>query len=164
VAAQDELERQGAQGLSVALQVLGDPGVGPFAKMHAVWVVAHLGGPDRVSNLFAIADAAGDSRVRAQAVRAIADLCDPSLADSAQARSRKTADVARRLTELVQDREPVVLMEVIVALGRLRWEGTADWLRGQISMPDAALAHAAMQALRRSDNWPAVLALLDEPD
>ena len=36
--------------------------------------------------------------------------------------------------------------------------------RRTLRQPDAALAHAAMQALRRSANWPAVLALLDGPD
>ncbi len=36
--------------------------------------------------------------------------------------------------------------------------------REALRQPDAALAHAAMQALRRSANWPAVLALLDGPD
>ena len=42
--------------------------------------------------------------------------------------------------------------------------GAPAWLRRTLEQPDPALAHAAMQALRRSANWPAVLALLDEPD
>src|SRR5262249_34663194 len=33
-----------------------------------------------------------------------------------------------------------------------------------LGKPDAALAHAAMQAMRRSENWPAILKLLDEPN
>src|SRR5262249_30394417 len=41
--------------------------------------------------------------------------------------------------------------------------GIPDWLRQNFDRPDAALAHAAMQALRRCENWPATLKLLDEP-
>src|SRR5207249_2589090 len=50
-----------------------------------------------------------------------------------------------------------------VALGRLKWAGTADWIAKHLKNPDAPLAHAAMQALRRAGNWPAVLKLLDRP-
>jgi hypothetical protein len=56
-----------------------------------------------------------------------------------------------------------VLLETIIALGRLRWEGVPDWLRQNLGDPDAALAHAALQALRRSENWSAILSLLDTP-
>src|SRR5262249_23347500 len=45
-----------------------------------------------------------------------------------------------------------------------RWMGVPDWLRQNLRQPDAALAHAALQALRRSENWSAILQLLDEPD
>jgi putative heme-binding domain-containing protein len=37
-------------------------------------------------------------------------------------------------------------------------------LHKNLTNPDATLAHAAQQALRRSGNWPAVLELLDGPD
>src|SRR5437764_1306084 len=55
-----------------------------------------------------------------------------------------------------------LLSDVIITLGRLRWAGASAWLRQNLVKHDAALAHAAMQALRRSENWPAVLKLLDE--
>src|SRR5207245_10126851 len=47
---------------------------------------------------------------------------------------------------------------------RLQWAEAPSWLRRTLTKPDPALAHAAMQTLRRSHNWPAVLKLLDEPD
>jgi putative heme-binding domain-containing protein len=72
--------------------------------------------------------------------------------------------MAARLAALGQSAEPPVLLEVIVALGRLHWPQTPAWLRENLKAPDAALAHAAMQALRRSENWPVVLTLLDQPD
>ena len=53
------------------------------------------------------------------------------------------------------------MLEIIVALGRLRWAGAPAWLAQILVDPDAPLAHAAMQTLRRSGNWPAVLELLD---
>ena len=77
---------------------------------------------------------------------------------------RATATLAARLAALAEGRDPRVTLEVTIAVGRLRWAGTPAWLRKTLRQPDAALAHAAMQALRRSGNWPAVLALLDGPD
>jgi len=56
-----------------------------------------------------------------------------------------------------------VQMAIIVALGRLRWADVPEWLSQILRKPDATLQHAAMQTLRRSENWPAVLKLLDQP-
>jgi putative heme-binding domain-containing protein len=72
------------------------------------------------------------------------------------------AALAARLAALGEGQDGRVLLEVIIALGRLRWAGVPGWLRKNLARPDAALAHAAQQALRRSENWSAVLQLLDE--
>src|SRR5262249_2256193 len=72
------------------------------------------------------------------------------------------ADLAVRLAELGKGQYSRVQLEIIVALGRLRWASAPDWLRQHLGKPDAALAHAAMQTLRRSENWSAILKLLDE--
>src|SRR5205823_5243456 len=59
---------------------------------------------------------------------------------------------------------------IVIALGRLRWPEAPAWLRETIRAADTmrakdpAILHAAMQTLRRSGNWPAVLKLLDEAD
>ena len=79
-------------------------------------------------------------------------------------RDREIAELAARLAALDDGQDRRVGLEIIIALGRLRWAGTADWLRNHLTRPDAALAHAAMQSLRLSSNWPAALELLDAPD
>src|SRR5262249_17875181 len=61
-------------------------------------------------------------------------------------------------------RDPRVLLEVVIALGRLRWSEAPGWLCESLSQPDVALFHAAMQTLRRSQNWASVLRLLDDSD
>src|SRR5262249_54021981 len=53
---------------------------------------------------------------------------------------------------------------VVVALGRLRWRDAPGWMHRVLEKPDPPLAHAAMQTLRRSGNWPAVLKLADLPE
>jgi putative heme-binding domain-containing protein len=105
-----------------------------------------------------------DARVQAQAVRAIADLSDPVFVRHRLDTGRGDADLAARLAALPSNREPLVQLEVVLALGRLRWAEAPRWLRKTLTKPDAALAHAAMQTLRRCLNWPEVLKLLDEPD
>jgi putative heme-binding domain-containing protein len=104
--------------------------------------------------------------VRAQAVRAIADLADPVLAQHRLDAGRGDAVLAARLAALAgKDQDSRVMLEVVIALGRLRWPGIANWLRHSLSTEaDAAVTHAAMQALRQSKNWPAFLPLLDAPD
>ena len=56
-----------------------------------------------------------------------------------------------------------MMFEVIVALGRLRWSAAPEWLKANLGTPDPILAHAAVQTLRRSQNWSAVLQWLDTP-
>ena len=69
----------------------------------------------------------------------------------------------RRLAASPRGAERPVKLEIIAALGRLRWTGTADWLRENLKELDPPLAHAAMQALRRSAKLRHVLKLLDAP-
>jgi hypothetical protein len=52
---------------------------------------------------------------------------------------------------------------VVIALGRLKWAGTPEWIAKYVTKPDAPLARAAVQAMRAAGNWPAVLKLLDRP-
>src|SRR5262249_57687508 len=72
--------------------------------------------------------------------------------------------LASRLAALAKGRDPRILLEVVIALGRLRWSEAPGWLRESLSQPDVALSHAAMQTLRRSQNWASVLRLLDDSD
>ncbi len=133
------------------------PGV--RGRLHWIWVLAHLGGPTVLDDLMRLAEADPEPSVRAQAVRAVADLTDPLWTKDASLHRR----VSESLAALSKDQPPQVRLEVLIALGRLRWAGLPDWLRRNPGQPDPPLAHAAMQALRRSENWSAILKLLDEP-
>jgi putative heme-binding domain-containing protein len=162
--AQMRLERRGREALDAVRDALRRGRIGVRGRLHAVWVLAHPGGPAAIDELVDLARSDADPSVQAQAVRAVADLADPVFTQHRLVSSRGDADLAARLAALAGGRDPRVLLEVIVAVGRLRWQGVPDWLRGTLGHPDAALAHAAVRAMQRSANWAAVLALIDEPD
>ena len=159
IEAQSEIERRGRDGAADLKRQLNRLGV--LGQFHAVWVIAHAGDS---KTLFQIASSDLDPRVRAQAVRAIGDLFDPVLVEHRLAATRSNPKIAERLAALARGHNPQVMLEVTVALGRLRWSGAPEWLRANLNTPDPTLAHAAAQTLRRSKNWPAVLDWLDTPD
>lgn len=137
---------------------------GPLGRMHAVWLLARSGNPGVVDELLAIAKSDADARVRIQAVRAVADLIDPVLVHHRLADAgRGSPELVQKLAQLAEGADAALQREVVVALGRLKWHDAPDWLAGRLEKPDAALAHAAQLTLRGSDNWLAVLKLLDRP-
>lgn len=162
--AQAALMRRGQEGLAAVTAALKTKQLGVRGRLHAVWILAQVGGLASMPSLVQLARTDADPRVQAQAVRAVADLADPVLIRHRLDADTGDAEVARRLAELAPRRDPRVLLEVVIALGRLRWPETPAWLRKHLGQMDAALAHAAMQTLRRTENWPAILALLDERD
>ena len=161
-AAQDALLARGAEGLTAVTKSIKSNRVNAVGRLHAVWIIAHAGADSAVDNLFQIAKSDRDPRVRAQAVRALADLTDPMLVKHRLTAGRGDVRIAQRLAGLAEEADARVVLEVLVALGRLRWSGAPAWLSQHGKWDDSALEQAAMQLLRRSDNWPAVLALLDE--
>jgi putative heme-binding domain-containing protein len=148
--------------------------LGVYARMHAIWILVHNVGEGLreqsalIGALLELARTDADVRVRVQAVRAVADLTDPVLTkhrlDARPDNAPNAGWAAERLAELAKDQDPRVLLEIAIALGRLRWGKSPDWLKKTITKPDAPLAHAAMQTMRRSRNWQSILHLLDEPD
>jgi putative heme-binding domain-containing protein len=144
--------------------------LGVRGRLHAVWVLAKLDG-SATEKLLALAKSDPESRVRAQALRAVADLVDPVLGKHRLDAGAGDADLAARVAALAEGADARVQLEAVIALGRLRWADAPAWLRKlwrglqttPQQRPDDALAHAAMGTLRRADNWPAVLQLLDEP-
>jgi putative membrane-bound dehydrogenase-like protein len=163
VQAQEAITDRGQEGIKALLEALGNGKLGIRGRLHAVWVLARAGGPAVRDRLFNLADHDPDPRVQAQAVRALADLTDPVLTRHRLDAGPGDSETAARLAALGRGKEARIVLEVVVALGRLHWTGAPDWLRQTVTKPDAALAHAAMQTLRRSGNWPAVLKLLDLP-
>ena len=91
-------------------------------RMHAVWVLANSEGPKAMADLMEIAKSDSDSRVRVQAIRAIADLTDPILAKHRLNAGRGSSEMGDRIAKLGEGASPRVQLEVIVALGRLRWQ------------------------------------------
>jgi putative membrane-bound dehydrogenase-like protein len=161
--AQEALERLGGDGRSAIQKALKAGQLGVLARLHAVWILARGDRATAVEELFALASSDAAPRVQAQAVRALADLVDPVLVKHRLDAGPGDAELARRIAALAPH-DPHVLLEVVIALGRLRWAESPDWLVVNVKKPDAALAHAVMQTLRRSGNSTAVLKLLDQPD
>lgn len=155
--AQEAFERRGKEGLAA----LDWKTLGVRGRLHAVWITAK--GEGAVEKLFAVAKSDADPRVEAQAIRALADLTDPVLVRHRLAAGPGDKKLAARFAALAVGKDPRVQLEVILALGRLRWADAPGWLRENLKKPDVALGHAAQWALRRAGNWPAVLTLLDEP-
>jgi len=161
VAAQAAIEQRGQPAIPVLQHELASGHLEPLGRLHAVWVLVRLGGHGALEDLFQLAGNDTDARVRAQAVRAIADLADPVLASHRLDAGLGDEDLARRLAQLASDEDPRVQLEIIVALGRCRWSDAPSWLAENWTAFDPALGHAAMQMLRQSHAWPAVLELLD---
>jgi putative membrane-bound dehydrogenase-like protein len=164
VEAQEALERLGSNGVQAVLEAMGAGRVDVRGRLHAVWVVAHAGGAAAAGELFALAQRDRDPRVQAQAIRAWSDLVDPVLARHQLQAGPGDPRLAEKLAAWAEGKDPRVLREAVITLGRLRWRSTPDWLQQVLTSPDAALAHAAMQSLRRSGNWAGVLRGVDRPD
>ncbi|HXJ56828.1 MAG TPA: PVC-type heme-binding CxxCH protein [Verrucomicrobiae bacterium] len=157
VDAQLALERRGR----AAVDSLDLSQLNKWGRLHAVWLIARADGLDR---LFEIAAKDPEMPVRVQAVRAIGDLSDPILVKHRLEASRGDPAIARGLAGLAARgvaEEPRLKLELCVALGRLRWPDAPAWLRTNLGAADPTLQHAAVQTLRRSQNWPAVLQWLD---
>jgi putative membrane-bound dehydrogenase-like protein len=116
--------------------------------------------PATLDALFRLAESDPDGSVRVRAIRAIADLTDPVLVKHRLEAGRGDPNVAERLGSLAKGQEPRVLLEIIIAMGRLGWYGAPAWMRDHLGTLDSALAHAVQQTLRRSGNWTVVLAWL----
>ncbi len=174
VEAQEAIAEQGDKGITVLLKAWEDGSLSPRTRSHAVWLLARASGRSSLDRLFDIARNDPDACVQVQAVRAIADLADPALVRHRLDAVDEDTATAERLATLVHDRSGEVVLEGVIALRRLRWSNSPEWLRQVFSSPDRGkqpgemwepfLAHAALQTLRRSGNWPAVMKLLDLPN
>jgi putative heme-binding domain-containing protein len=162
--AQEAVEQRGKDGVAAVAEAMKKNRLGARGRLHAVWVLAKVEGAASVEKLLALAKADPEPGVRAQALRAVADLADPVLVKHRLDAGAGDTALAERLAALAVKQAPRVQLEVVIALGRLRWADAPAWLRKNVTPSDPALAHAAQWALRRSGNWPAVLKLLDEPD
>ncbi|HEY2251442.1 MAG TPA: HEAT repeat domain-containing protein, partial [Planctomycetaceae bacterium] len=175
--AQEVILSKGPLGVEAVTRAVEMGQMGLRGRMHALWIVARTQGAAAREKLFEWAADDSQQRVQVQAIRAIADLEDPVLIGHRIDGTPGNAKTAVRLAKLAAGKDARVLFETIVAVGRLRWSMSADWLAQQFStlaaeprvnaaaeLADPFLAHAAMQVLRKSGNWPAVMRLFDLPD
>jgi putative heme-binding domain-containing protein len=137
--------------------------LGVVGRLHAVWILARRGDAGAVEGLWFLAKSDPEPRVQAQAIRALADVTDPVLVRHRLDAGAGDEKLAIRMAELGVGKDSLVVVEVVVALGRLRWPKAPAWLAKNVQPSDPALAHAAQWTLRRANNWPGVLKLLDEP-
>jgi putative membrane-bound dehydrogenase-like protein len=170
VHAQDAITSLGAAGLEAVRVALTNSGrLTPRGRWHGVWILASDGSQSAREKLFDLARTDAESSVRAQAIRALADLMDPVLVRHRLDSGPGDAEAAARLASLADGKDRRVLLEVGVAVGRLQWANAPYWLRELLASLDVAplggprlsldptLAHALTQTLRRSGDWPAVL-------
>ncbi len=136
--------------------------LGPRGRLHAIWALAKIEGPKAIDELLQIAKTDPEPSVRAQAIRAIADLADPGLVTHKLDAGRGDAKLALQIAMLSVGQDRRVELEAVIALGRLRWTAAPAWMRRTLAKPDAALAHAWMQTLRQSGVWSEVMKSLDE--
>ncbi len=162
--AEAALIAEGNTALSALRAAIRERRLGVRGRGHAVWLLARVGGRDEIAILLDLADSDPEPRVQAQAVRALADLTDPVLTEHRLEAGPGDATIGAQLAALAEGKDPRVVLEVAIALGRLRWPGAPAWLQKTLTTPDPALDHAALQTLRRSRRWDAVLKLLDGPD
>lgn len=161
--AQQAIQRGGPSALRKLTEAVAQRRLGGRGRVHAVWILANAGS-SAIDDLLRLAEQDAEPRVRAQAIRAVADLADPVLVHHRLDAPRGEAALAARLAALSKGQDPKVLLETCIALGRMRWPETAKWIKANLRDPDASLAHAAMQALRRGGNWPTVFELVDAAD
>lgn len=161
--AQGVLEQRGKEGMEALIEALKSGSLATMGRLHGTWAMVKIDGARAAERLIALARDDTEASVQAQAVRALADVSDPVLLRHRLDAGPGDAALAERLAALAVGRSPRVQLDVLLALGRLRWSGTAAWVGKNLSKPDTALAHAAQMALRRAGNWQAVLALLDGP-
>lgn len=173
-AAQDALSAAGPDTVKALLIAIAANRVESVGRLHAVWVLARTGDRALLDKLFDCAMTDPSPRVRAQAIRAIADTTDPVLVSHRLDAGAGDTATARRLAALASQADPATLLEIVVAVGRLRWRDAHAWLRQVITAtrfasepdgrPDEFLAHAVMHTLRNSGDWGAVLKLVDLAD
>lgn len=165
---QTELERRGREAAAEVHNALVKQTLGVRGRMHAVWILARTEGADAIPKLMQIFRNDPEPRVRVQAIRAVADLADPVLRDHRLDAGRGDPLLAVQLAS-ADSFGSSVLLEKVIALGRLRWADAPGWFqRSGLASPllhEHALVHAMQQTMRRADNWPEVLKLLDNlPD
>ncbi len=151
IRAQHALIRLGSEALGAVTAALADPETPPLAARHLVWTLDAIA-PRRPESAFPILEALQhpEADVRAQAARALGIQRVPLAVDPLQ--------------RLLDDPNPSVQLQAVIALGRIGQPGPIPSLIAKLGATDRYLAFAARQAIRRIDHWDAVADGLDAED
>ncbi len=162
--AQAAYERRGDVGRNDLGDALRANKIGPLGIGHALLALSKGKEGTGLGDMLVMAGDGVPPGVRARAMRIIGDFTDPILVKHKLDAGRGDVEIARFLATLKDRDDPRIMLEIVIALGRLRWADAPEWLTTNVTKPDdaPALAQAAMQTLRRADNWPAVLKILDQ--
>ncbi|MCE9529158.1 MAG: HEAT repeat domain-containing protein [Planctomycetales bacterium] len=161
---QRAIEQRGEAGAKAVSAALAEKKLQPLGSLHAIWILAHVQRDNAIEQLLKIAEEEkGDERIRAQAVKAVADLVDPVLVKHRLDAPSGDAGIAERLAKIRRGSRGPLQLETLIALGRLKWAPLAEHLQ-KFQPNEPAMLHAAGKALRRAGNWPATLRLLDGED
>jgi putative membrane-bound dehydrogenase-like protein len=137
--------------------------LGPRGRKHLIWGLTKRDGAKAIDRLLIIAQTDSDVSVRAQAIRAIGDLADPVLVQHKLNAGRGDAALAKKLVERFHQPIGHARDEIFITLARLRWADAPAWANEHVGPYEGVAFHAQIRMLRRADNWPAVLKLLDFP-
>lgn len=163
--AQLAIEKLGRTDATATVELLRKANLGERGWLHGVWILAHLQGTQATDELFKLARDSHSTRLKTQAVRALADLHDPVLVEHRLDTGNSSQRIAWFIAALADKNDGPGMLDVVIAIGRLKWNSTPHWMSLHLTRnwltPD--IAHAAQQSLRRCGDWLAVLRLLDGP-
>jgi putative membrane-bound dehydrogenase-like protein len=120
VRAQQFLERQGTAGIAPVVDALAAGKLGVRGRLHAIWILARGEDPAIVEQIWRLVRDDPEPSVQAQAVRALADRFDPVLRQGRLGACPEDDQAAERLAALASGKHPIVMLEIMVALGRWR--------------------------------------------
>ena len=164
IEAQVAIEHAGKSGRDKLIRAIQHGHVSPTGRLHAIWIIAAAQSQEAIKTLFELAQSEHSVPVQIQTIRAITDLTDPILVQGNLKATRGNTTICQRLGELPVERDPRLLREVIIALGRLNWIDAPHWLSLHInSQPDTAITHATAWTFRQANNWPYVFTFWDDP-
>ena len=130
--------------------------------MHGVWILAHLQSTQATDELFQLARASHFTKLKTQAIRVLTDLHDPVLVEHRLDTGNSNQRIAWFIAALMDKNDGIGMLDVVIAIGRLKWNSTPHWMSLKLAWLTPDNAHAAQQSLRRCGDWSAILRLLDD--
>ena len=163
--AQLAIEKLGRDDVTAAVELLRKAKLSERGWLHGVWILAHLQGTQATDELLKLARENSSTRLKTQAIRALADLHDPVLVEHRLDAGPGNQRIAWFIAALIDRNDGAPMLDVVIAIGRLKWNSTPHWMSLHLTQGwlSPEIAHAAQQTLRRCGDWLAILRLLDDP-